>query len=57
MNHTLGHGEIMVVMKIYPNDLHKLYMDLIVAFVDNIFRTFMDLWIGRNKSSLNFNME
>jgi hypothetical protein len=57
MNHTLGHGEIVEVMKIYHDDLHKLYMDLIVTFVDNIFRTFMDLWIGGNKSSLNFNME
>jgi hypothetical protein len=57
MNHTFGRGEIVVVMKIYHDDLDKLYMDLIVTFVDNIFRTLMDLLIGRNKSSLNFNME
>jgi hypothetical protein len=49
MNRTLAHGEIVVVMKIYHNDLHKLCMDLVVTFVDNR--------IGGNKLSLNFNLE
>jgi hypothetical protein len=40
-------GEIMVVMKIYHNDLHKLYVDLVVTFVEDIFQNFnkfVDWW-------------
>jgi hypothetical protein len=40
-------GEIMLVMKIYHNDLHKLYVDLVVTFVEDIFQNFnrfVDWW-------------
>jgi hypothetical protein len=40
-------GEIMVVLTIYHNDVHKLYVILFVTFVEDIFQNsnrFVDWW-------------
>jgi hypothetical protein len=50
-------GEIMVVMKIYHNDLHKLYVNLVFLLLKTYFKNLIDFWIGGNKSSLYFSLE